>query len=182
MKIPKQEYTAEFKELPIKRVKDGMTPGAAGKVLDDRPGPVLAAIVDKTDGAAFGELDRVNQPSRQIEHTPGGFRPDFLFIVAGNDYAEGAGHLRLQNRNREQLDAYRQLLLSGSRCLARSRGYHEPEWRLARTGKIPPHPVCAMYRSQRWVRTTAIQLAPRRCVKQHSAIRIVVEEFSFNTV
>ena len=33
MKIPKQEYTAEFKELAVKRVKEGMTAGAAGKVV-----------------------------------------------------------------------------------------------------------------------------------------------------
>jgi transposase len=32
-KIPKQEYTAEFMGLPIKRVKDGLTPGAAAKEL-----------------------------------------------------------------------------------------------------------------------------------------------------
>ena len=30
-KIPKQEYTAEFRELAVKRVKDGLTPGAAAK-------------------------------------------------------------------------------------------------------------------------------------------------------
>lgn len=33
MKIPKQEYTAEFKELAVKRVKEGLTPGAAAKEL-----------------------------------------------------------------------------------------------------------------------------------------------------
>jgi hypothetical protein len=27
-KIPKQEYTTEVKELAVKRVKDGQTPGA----------------------------------------------------------------------------------------------------------------------------------------------------------
>lgn len=32
-KIPKHEYTAEFKELAVKRVKDGQTPGVAAKVL-----------------------------------------------------------------------------------------------------------------------------------------------------
>lgn len=32
-KIPKQEYTAEFRELAVKRVKDGLTPGAAAKEL-----------------------------------------------------------------------------------------------------------------------------------------------------
>ena len=33
MKIPKQEYTAEFKELAVKRVRDGQTVGAVAKEL-----------------------------------------------------------------------------------------------------------------------------------------------------
>lgn len=33
MKIPKQEYTAEFKELAVKRIKEGLTPGAVSKEL-----------------------------------------------------------------------------------------------------------------------------------------------------
>ena len=32
-KIPRQEYTAEFKELAVKRVKEGLTVGAAAKEL-----------------------------------------------------------------------------------------------------------------------------------------------------
>ena len=32
-KIPKQEYTAEFKALAVKRVKDGLTVGAAAREL-----------------------------------------------------------------------------------------------------------------------------------------------------
>ena len=32
-KIPKQEYTAEFREFAVKRVKEGLTPGAAAKEL-----------------------------------------------------------------------------------------------------------------------------------------------------
>lgn len=32
-KIPKQEYTAEFKTLAVKRVKDGLTVGAAAREL-----------------------------------------------------------------------------------------------------------------------------------------------------
>jgi len=32
-KIPKPEYTAEFRELAVKRVKEGLTPGAAAKEL-----------------------------------------------------------------------------------------------------------------------------------------------------
>ena len=33
MKIPKREYTAEFKELAVKRVKDGQTAGTVAKDL-----------------------------------------------------------------------------------------------------------------------------------------------------
>lgn len=33
MKIPKQEYTAEFKELAVKRVKSGQTIGSVAKDL-----------------------------------------------------------------------------------------------------------------------------------------------------
>jgi transposase len=32
-KIPKQEYTAEYKSLAVKRVKDGLTVGAAAREL-----------------------------------------------------------------------------------------------------------------------------------------------------
>jgi transposase len=32
-KIPKQEYTAEFKEQAVKRVKDGKTVGAVAKEI-----------------------------------------------------------------------------------------------------------------------------------------------------
>jgi transposase len=31
--IPKQGYTAEFRELAVQRVKEGSTPGAAAKEL-----------------------------------------------------------------------------------------------------------------------------------------------------
>jgi transposase len=33
IKIPRQEYTAEFKELAVKRVNEGLTAGAAAKEL-----------------------------------------------------------------------------------------------------------------------------------------------------
>lgn len=33
MQIPKQQYTSEFKELAVKRVKDGLTAGAVAKEL-----------------------------------------------------------------------------------------------------------------------------------------------------
>jgi|SRR5450759_3047812 transposase len=32
-KIPEREYTAEFRELAVKRVKEGLAPGAAAKEL-----------------------------------------------------------------------------------------------------------------------------------------------------
>ena len=35
-RIPKQEYTAEFRELAVKRVKDGLTPGAAAALIQLR--------------------------------------------------------------------------------------------------------------------------------------------------
>ena len=33
IEVPKQEYTAELKEFAVKRVKEGLTPGAATKEL-----------------------------------------------------------------------------------------------------------------------------------------------------
>ncbi len=33
MKIPKQEYTPEFREMSVKRVRDGLSVGAAAKEL-----------------------------------------------------------------------------------------------------------------------------------------------------
>ena len=33
LKIPKQQYTTEFKELAVKRVKDGLTAGMAAREL-----------------------------------------------------------------------------------------------------------------------------------------------------
>jgi len=33
IKIPKQEYTAEFKELAVKRINEGLTPGGVSKEL-----------------------------------------------------------------------------------------------------------------------------------------------------
>jgi transposase len=34
MKIPRREYTTEFKELAVKRVKDGQSAGAVAKELE----------------------------------------------------------------------------------------------------------------------------------------------------
>lgn len=33
MKIPKQEYTPEFRELAVRRIKEGVTPGMLSKEL-----------------------------------------------------------------------------------------------------------------------------------------------------
>ncbi len=55
MKIPKQEYTAEFKELAVKRVKEGLTPGAVGKEL---------GVSDQTlrNGVKAAEFGKLNGP------------------------------------------------------------------------------------------------------------------------
>jgi transposase len=54
-KIPKQEYTAEFKALAVKRVKDGLTVGAAARELglidQTLRNWVKAADAGKLDGA-----------------------------------------------------------------------------------------------------------------------------------
>jgi len=47
MKIPKQEYTAEFKELAVKRVKDGQAVGAVAKDL---------GLIEQTLRSCNGEL------------------------------------------------------------------------------------------------------------------------------
>ena len=52
MKIPKQAYTAEFKELAVTRVKDGMTAGAAAKEL----GLVEQTLRNWVKAAAAGTL------------------------------------------------------------------------------------------------------------------------------
>lgn len=55
MKIPKQEYTAEFKELAVKRIKEGMTAGMLSKELSISEQTlrnwVKAAEVGKLNGA-----------------------------------------------------------------------------------------------------------------------------------
>jgi transposase len=53
MKIPKQEYTAEFKELAVKRVKDGLTAGAAAREL----GLVEQTLRNWVKAAAAGTLN-----------------------------------------------------------------------------------------------------------------------------
>ncbi len=51
-KIPKQEYTTEFKELAIKRVKDGLSLGAVAKEL----GMVEQTLRNWVKAAAAGKL------------------------------------------------------------------------------------------------------------------------------
>jgi transposase len=53
MKIPKQEYTAEFKELAVKRVKSGQTAGAAAKEL----GLIEQTLRNWVKAAAVGKLN-----------------------------------------------------------------------------------------------------------------------------
>ena len=52
MKIPKQQYTIEFKELAVKRVKDGLTAGAAAKEL----GLIAHTLRNWVKAAAAGTL------------------------------------------------------------------------------------------------------------------------------
>ena len=54
MKIPRQEYTAEFKDLAVKRVKDGLTAGAAAKEL----GLVEQTLRNWVKAAAAGHAPR----------------------------------------------------------------------------------------------------------------------------
>ena len=52
MTIPKQQYTTEFKDLAVKRVKDGLTAGAAAKEL----GLVEQTLRNWVKAAAAGTL------------------------------------------------------------------------------------------------------------------------------
>ena len=52
-KIPKQEYTAEFKELAVKRVKSGQSIGAVAKGL----GLVEQTLRNWVKAAAVGKLN-----------------------------------------------------------------------------------------------------------------------------
>ena len=53
MKIPKQEYTAEFKELAVKRVRGGQTAGAVARDL----GLVEQTLRNWVKAAAAGKLN-----------------------------------------------------------------------------------------------------------------------------
>lgn len=53
MKIPKQEYTAEFKELAVKRVKEGQSIGAVAREL----GLVEQTLRNWVKSAAAGKLN-----------------------------------------------------------------------------------------------------------------------------
>jgi len=53
MKIPKQQYTSEFKKLAVTRVKDGLTAGAAAKEL----GRVEQTLRNWVKAAAAGILN-----------------------------------------------------------------------------------------------------------------------------
>jgi transposase len=77
-KIPKQEYTAEFKTLAVKRVKDGLTVGAAARELglvdQTLRNWVKAADVGKLNGAGAKpitpeqmELSRVRTENARLK-------------------------------------------------------------------------------------------------------------------
>jgi len=53
MKIPKQEYTAEFKELAVKRVKGGQSVGAVAKDL----GLIEQTLRNWVKASAAGKLN-----------------------------------------------------------------------------------------------------------------------------
>lgn len=53
MKIPKQEYTTEFKELAVKRVKGGQSVGAVAKDL----GLIEQTLRNWVKAAAAGKLN-----------------------------------------------------------------------------------------------------------------------------
>ena len=55
MKIPKQQYTSEFKKLAVTRVNDGLTAGAAAKEL----GLVEQTLRNWVKAAAAGTLNGV---------------------------------------------------------------------------------------------------------------------------
>ena len=63
-RIPKREYTAEFKELAVKRVKAGQAAGAAAKGL----GLIEQALRHWVKAAAAGKLNsaRTNRVARII--------------------------------------------------------------------------------------------------------------------
>ena len=58
-KIPKQEYTAEFKELAVKRVKGGQSAGAVAKDL----GLIEQTLRNWVKAAAAGKL---NNPGGKV--------------------------------------------------------------------------------------------------------------------
>ena len=54
MRIPKQEYTPEFRELAVKRINEGLTPGALSKEL----GVSEQTLRNWVKAAAAGKLNR----------------------------------------------------------------------------------------------------------------------------
>ena len=56
MKIPKQQYTTEFKELAVKRVRDGQSAGAVAKEL----GLIEQTLSNWIKAAEAGKLNEAN--------------------------------------------------------------------------------------------------------------------------
>ena len=80
MKVPRKEYTAEFKFLAVKRVHEGSTVGAVSKELG----------VEHPDAAQLGEGGGSGQAQRSGDEA-GHARTDGALAVAGGERAAEAG-------------------------------------------------------------------------------------------
>lgn len=56
-----------------------------GKVLDDFPGVILRAVVDKADRAFLRDLAFVDELVHFLKEHGGRYRQDFLFVETGHD-------------------------------------------------------------------------------------------------
>lgn len=89
-KIPKQEYTAEFKELAVKRVKSGETVGAVARDL----GLVEQTLRNRVKAAKAGKL-----------HAPGATTVTPEQMELSRVRAENA-RLRMENEILKKATAY----------------------------------------------------------------------------
>lgn len=107
MKIPKQEYTAEFKELAVKRIQEGVTPGALSKGL----GVSEQTVRNWVEAAAAGRLNKPGgkvvtpeqiELSRLFDEPQGGLlgqRPDRKLVRRFQERARAWGALRDTGRD-----------------------------------------------------------------------------------
>ena len=68
MKIPKQQYSAEFKKLAVTRVTDGLTAGAAAKELELRAHTLQNGARRPRQARAPGREPRGSHQSRWNGH------------------------------------------------------------------------------------------------------------------